>query len=511
MKTTILALDVGTTNWKAVLFSETGELLRSQGAPAVLREDRAGQNYDAEELWASFAGTIRGLVEGIGAPAAVCVTSMAEAGFPVNERGEPIYPAITWFDPRSLPQAKRIERDFGVQRIFEITGQEPNPIYSLTKILWLRENEPAVYSRMRKWLPMADFVNFRLCGEMATDFSLASRTLAFDLDAKKWSEEILSAVGVPAGLFPEVRASGTRLGGVTRRAASETGLAEGTHVFLGGHDHHCAFLSAGALIDEVVLDSSGTAESIMTLLAPGLRRPKGYKGMRVSAFIDPARYATMGGILASGASVDWAIENVWAKSGVNGERSQEVYSEVITAVEAAPVGSKGLFFLPHLRGAGAPLWEPRARGAFVGLRTIHTRQDLLRAVFEGLCFELKALLEAVKDSFDIEAKGLNTVGGGAKNRVWQQIKADVTGVPVNVPDVKEATAQGAALIAGVGLGLYANLAEASRHTFRLLDRYEPRPERTEAYAELYPLYKEIFPGLRDVNVALGERDAKPKG
>ena len=502
--TRLLAIDVGTTNWKAALFSETGDLVGGCEVPAVTHRDSSGQFYDPGEMWAGIAEAVRGLPEGGRSPAAVCVTSMAEAGVPIGGDGNPVYPAITWFDPRSLPQAKELERRVGAKRLFEITGLDPNPIFSLPKIAWIRDNEPAVFSRIRHWLSVADYINYRLCGEIVTDFSLASRTLAYDLSTRGWSDEILDSLEVPECLFPSVQTAGFRIGSVRSEASRETGIAEGTPVILGGHDHHCAFLAAGALLKDVVLDSSGTAESVMTLLPQGKDRPKVFKGMRVGYFIDPDRFASMGGILASGASVDWAVENIWRGSGGEGKNGLSDYGEVIAAASAAAPGSGGLFFLPHLRGAGAPAWEPRSRGAFIGLRTTHTRGDLLRAVFEGLCFELRVLLDAVEYAFDIKTTGMNTVGGGAKNTFWQTIKADITGLDVNVPDVKDSTAQGAALVAGVGIGVYPDLVAASRSTFRLLQRSAPRPDLRAFYAERYSLYRKIYGQLREINIALAE-------
>jgi xylulokinase len=503
--TRLLAIDVGTTNWKAALFSETGDLAGRCEVPAVTHRDSSGQFYDPGEMWAGIAKAVRGLPEGGRSPAAVCVTSMAEAGVPIGSDGNPVYPAITWFDPRSLPQAKELERRVGAKRLFEITGLDPNPIFSLPKIAWIRDNEPDVFSRIRHWLSVADYINYRLCGEIVTDYSLASRTLAFDLSSRGWSGEILEALDVPDRLFAPVRKAGLRIGSVRSEASRETGIAEGTPVILGGHDHHCAFLAAGALLNDVVLDSSGTAESVMTLLPPGKDRPKIFKGMRVGYFIDPDRFASMGGILASGASVDWAIENIWRGPGTGKtENGLAEYEKVIAAAAEAAPGCGGLFFLPHLRGAGAPAWEPRSRGAFVGLRTTHTRSDLMRAVFEGLSFELRVLLDAVEYAFDIKTTGMNTVGGGAKNNFWQTIKADITGLTVNVPDVKDSTAQGAALVAGVGAGVYPDLVSASRRTFRLLQRSEPRPDLRAFFTERYSLYRKIYGQLREINIALAE-------
>jgi len=293
------------------------------------------------------------------------------------------------------------------------------------------------------------------------------------------------------------------LGTVTSLAAQATNLRKGTPVIMGGHDHHCAFLAAGALLDDHIFDSSGTAESVMTLMSPRHNPPETFKGHRVGCFIDPDRYATMAGILASGASVDWAIKTLWQGAGngqINGGTS--IYEDAMAAAGSVSPGSQGLLYLPHLRGAGGPYWNPGSRGAFVGLRDSHTVSHLMRAVLEGLSLELRVILSSIEEALGTRPTELNTVGGGARNTVWQQIKANITGLPVNVPNVSDATAQGAALLAGIGIGLYADMLDASKQTFRIQTRYEPDPQSLQFYDELYCSYSKLYPQLIQINAEL---------
>ncbi len=502
MSRTVLTVDVGTTNWKVLLFTEAGEIVSKREIPARAERDDYGSIYDPKVMWESIAAAIGDILESNEGPEpeAVSITSMGEAGIPLGKDGEPVYPIITWYDSRTIPQARQIEELVGAEKLFEITGLDPNPVFSLAKLVWIKQHEPQVFRKISQWLSVADYINYCLCGEIVTDYSLASRTMAFDLDTGSWSEEILDAVGVSAAIFPPVKAAGTPIGKVSSEAARITHIPAGTPVVLGGHDHHCGYLAAGALLRDCVLDSSGTVESIMTLLKKDADRPRIFRKMRIGYFIEPTRYATMGGILASGRSVEWAIEHIW-KSPVS---DQKGYDRMMAEVAAVPPGAGGILYQPHLTGAGAPYWDPGSRGAFVGLKSSHTRAHLMRALFEGLSFELKVLLETVEAAFDMNVPVLNTVGGGARNAVWQQMKSDITGKQVNIPDIKDATPQGAALLAAVGIGIYRDLQEASKSTFRIKRTFEPREEYQEYYGKLYKIYRQVYGSLADIHNSINE-------
>ena len=464
----VLALDIGTTNWKVAVFSSDGTMVAHRSVPAKEEYDHLGSTYKATTMWESVASLIRGVLQDSPMPSAVTVTSMAEAGFPLDASYTPIFNAITWYDQRTYPQVQFIKQEIAFDQLFEITGLEANSMFTLSKILWLKMNEPQVFSSMKYWVSIADFINYKLTQEIVTDYSLACRTQCFNIRKKRWSKTICNKFGIPESLFPEVKRAGTKIGLISKEAHGLTGLDMGIPVILGGHDHHCAFLAGGALLqDGTVFDSSGTVESILTLLPFGEEPSKTYKKIRISNFIDPDRYITMSGILASGGSVEWMIRSLWSQIGTTD------YQEILDAIAEVPPGSSGLLFLPHLTGAGAPKWETRSKGAFVGLRVQHTKSHMVRAVYEGLSFELKILLSSVEESFGLNEKSVHTVGGGAKNHLWQQMKADITGKRVRIPDIKDATALGAALIGFVGLGVFTDFVDASRKTFKILEEYIP--------------------------------------
>ncbi len=503
-----MGVDVGTTNWKAAVFDEVGHLVALAKTSAVTHYDERGwASYDPGELWRLVADVIAAAVRQTGSAggiAAVTVASMAESVVPLDRSGEPVSQVIAWFDTRSLPQAQQLERLLGRGKLYALTGLDPNPIFSVPKIMWYRDHEPEVYAHTKKWLSIADYVNYKLTGETVTDYSLASRTMALNLETGTWSGEILSAAGLQDTSLPEIRPSGTLVGTVTDAAAAETSLLPGTPVVLGGHDHLCGSLGAGVLLDHGVLDSSGTAESLIALSEPGAPIPKEFRGFRLGRYLDPRRYVTWGGIISSGSSIDWALNQFASLTGwgMAGNQGCPDYSEVMAAAAETPPGARGLLYLPHLRGCGAPHWEPRARGALIGLRSTHTQPELVRAVVEGLCFEVKLILDLMERVAGRKIRTLNTVGGGARNAFWQQTKADVTGRTVTVPEIEEATPLGAALLAGLGAGVYGDMVEASRFTYRVRHRFEPVAERQEVYRALFHLYKQAYPALIDLNIGL---------
>ncbi|MDQ4128557.1 MAG: FGGY family carbohydrate kinase, partial [Actinomycetota bacterium] len=262
----LIGADVGTTNIKAVAFDRSGRAAARASSPTPTRYPRPGRaHHDAEELWASFAKTLRGVTDQLDDPrrvAGIAVASFAEAAVPLDAQGRPTQDVIAWFDGRSRPQAERLGRDFGGDRLFALTGLSLQPIFGLCKVLWLKENEPDAFARTATWLNVADYMAFRLSGVPATDYSLASRTLALDLHRLEWAGGLLEELDVPQDLFAPLRRGGSPLGPVTPEAAAKTGLTESARVAVGGHDHVCGALAVGVTETGTMLNSLGTAEAI---------------------------------------------------------------------------------------------------------------------------------------------------------------------------------------------------------------------------------------------------------
>lgn len=500
----LLGIDIGTTHCKAGVYNEKGGkviLKKVKTETHTNKEDWSW--YEAGEIWLAVTKLLQEIFTYINPRkiTACSIASIGESGVPIDKKGNATYPIIAWFDQRSLPQAKKMEKILGINKVFKISGLEINPIFSVPKIMWIKENVPEAYIRTVKWLGITDYIIFKLTGEIISNYSIASRTMALDVTRKIWSEELLDAAGIDSNLFPNLKASGVVVGKVNENAAKETGLLSGTLVVNGGHDHFCGSLASGILLGNRVLDSSGTAESINTILKQKTPPTNKYRGFRIGRYLDPELIYIVGGIIASGGAVDWLKDRIASLSDWD-ESGSISYDIIIRKAEETPLGARGLLFLPHLRGGGAPNWDSTSRGALIGLKTTHTSPEIFRALIEGLCFEVKAILEAIKEIIGYPIEIVTTIGGGTKNEFWQQTKANIMGITVEIPDIEEATAMGAALLAGIGAGVYKDMLSASKLTYRVKKRYYPNKEANKYYNRIYKTYSRLYPVLKTINYEL---------
>jgi xylulokinase len=501
----LLGIDVGTTNTKAVVFDPAGGSV----VAVASRQTRTHHSrpdwseFDAEEIWQGVAECVRevsaGRARDIGAVAVAC---MAEAGVPLDEHGRPVYPVIAWHDPRSQPQANRWHDLVGAERVFAITGQAIGAKFSLNKLLWLRDNEPEVFGSVRKWLCVEEYVNWRLSGEFATDYSIASRTLAFDQTRLDWSPTMLDAAGIPASLFSTPHPAGTAVGRVTGEAATATGLRTGTLVVTGGHDHLCGSLAAGVVGPGAFLESIGTAEACLMVsdhFSPSPALLKG--GFCTYAHVIAGQYVTMFGLNSSGGLVEWLVTKLWPPIDSSREARDRSFEAGRVAAALVSAGSDGVFWLPYLAGASAPWDDERARACVVGLTGAHTSGHLYRALLEGFGYWLRESVDILGGIVNQRlGERIMVIGGGSRSTLWMQVKADVTGRAVSVVDVPEATALGAALLAGIGAGEFATAAEAATAVRRPATVYEPDPARHAKYTRLYEdVFESVYPALREVN------------
>jgi xylulokinase len=492
----LIGADVGTTSIKVLAFDRSGRAVARASSPTPTRYPAPGRAvHDPEELWGAFAKTLREVVDGLDDPrrvASVAVASFAEAAVPLDAQGRPTHDVIAWFDARSRPQAERLDRELGRDRLFALTGLSLQPIFGLCKLLWLRENEPDAFARTATWLNIADYVAFRLSGVPATDYSLASRTLALDLRRLEWAGDLLEEVGVPAGLFAPLRQGGSLLGPVTREAAEATGLPESAGVAVGGHDHVCGALAVGVAQTGTMLNSLGTAEAIFLPLDSPLTDPEvGRQGYAQGAHV-AGRYYVFGGQYTSGASVAWFREAFGGGAD---------YDALISEAEGVPPGALGAFFLPHLRLANPPHDDPRSRGAFVGLTADVGRAALFRAVLEGLAFDSRNSLEPLLDHAGVDGlRAIHAIGGSTQNRLLMQIKATVFGQRITVAGVEEATSLGAAVLGGIGAGVYADVPSALKELRHAETPVDPVPDEVPFYdAAFRRVYRKIYPSLKEAH------------
>lgn len=494
----LAGLDVGTTNIKALIFTPDGQVVAQASRPTPTQTPQPGwAHYDPEALWQTTAAALREAAASVeaGRIVSVAAASMGEAAVPLDAQSRPLYPAIAWFDPRTLPQAEWLDHVIGKDRLFAITGLSLQPIFGLCKLLWLKQNEPDVFARAVRWLNIADYIAFRLSGEQATDLSLASRTLALDLAARRWSDAILGEVGIAPGLFAPLVVGGTPVGRVTPEAARDTGLPTSAQVCAGGHDHVCGALAAGVIRPGVALNSLGTAETLFVSLERPLTDPQlGRQGYTQGAHVVPGLYYVFGSCYTAGGSIEWFKSRL--AEGAD-------YAALIAEAEAVPPGSGGVCFLPHLQLASSPYDDPGARGAFLGLGLDTTRGALFRAVLEGIACDSRQMVEALLRYDGVPpVETIYAIGGLTRNPLLMRIKAAVLNRAFDQTEVSEAASLGAAILGGLGAGVYADVPAALAAQARETRRLEPDPELTARYAPVYAVFQQVYPAVSPLHHAL---------
>ncbi|PYI53524.1 FGGY-family carbohydrate kinase [Paenibacillus flagellatus] len=485
----LIGIDIGTTHCKAGLFREDGTPVRIASRPTeTLRSPEGYAYYDPDRLWVTVASAISEAaaggeaVDGVaaGAVSAIGVASMAESGLLVDrESGEPRSLFLPWFDPCAAAFADVVEAADDPLSRFAKTGLRASFKQGLTKLLWLKQRRPDAF-RGAVWLSAADYIAYRLTGVMATDYTLAARTFAFDIAKADWDRDWIRHFGLPPDLFPDAFRCGTKIGRVTPEAAAACGIGSGAAVGVAGHDHVCAALAVGAVAPGDAYDSMGTAETLVgTVDASPLGAAEYESGLAYGLHAVRGRHFWMGGLSASGGSVEWL-------RSLLGDEPLD-YGRVLAMLDRLSPEPTGILYFPYLSGSGAPQPDPKASGAFVGLKAAHGKAELMKAVLEGTAYELESIRRAAEKAAGRRIGSMVAVGGGTKNRHWMQIKADVSGCRIGKAGLPEATLLGAALAAGVAGGAYADAERAAEAAAasRSVEWVYPQAGRHERYRKLY--------------------------
>lgn len=484
----LLGVDIGATGIKTGCFTPEGHLLALAGRRNGPVPQPGGESgwliWDAGAVWDAVCQCIRECLETVGDAArirAVACTGFGADGIPVAADGTLLYPFISWHDARTVPQRREMSERVGDRRIFEITGYHNYPINTLNRLLWLRQHEPGVLDRTHRWLQIQDYVAYQLSGAFTTECTIASTTMMLDLGKRTWSEEMLAAGGVDPLILPPISEAGTQIGAVTRAAAEATGLKAGTPVVTGGHDCEIAVLGAGAVRSDMFLDITGTWE-ILIAKVDAFRPTDAQRevGLDYECHAVPGQWICQSLMIAGGV-VEWVREQFYRD-----HRGDAVY-EAMLADAAQPAG--GVHVLPSfVRGMG-PAAKHKALGTILGLTTATARGQIVRATFEGLCFQLRQQVDALQEAAGVKAECLRVVGGGQKNPLWLQLKADATGLPVEITTNPEVTLLGVAILAGVGCGIYRDVDDAMGRIDFGTDAYEPD---ANAHAALEDRYQNVY-------------------
>jgi xylulokinase len=482
MSNYLLSLDLGTTHTKAGLFNQDGTLIKTASKAVSTHYHPSGYRYiDPSELLASAVELIIEVVDLSTSAqiAGVGITSMAETGLLIDKQlGDPRTPFIPWFDTAATPQADLLHKAGDPSKRFLRTGIRPNFKCSLAKLLWLQEENPESLHGAT-WLSSADYIAFKLSGQIATDYSLAGRTYAFHIDHRTWDVDLLASFDIHSDLFPLAVPSGQPIGEITREAARQTGLLQGTPVAICGHDHICAAFAGTGIDPRKVFDSMGTAEALVGSLDKKSLGQREYRsGLVFGCHVAGGGYYWMGGMSASGGSLNWVCR-VLSDPPLSYHELEEILGEA----NAEPTG---IFYFPYLAGSGSPHTDIHVRGAMVGLTIDHPRAELVMAVLEGTAYEAEFIRQAAQKIIGKKIKSITTAGGGTQLGRWMQIKADISGCVIKVMHMSEAALLGAAIVAGLGVGLYADVDQAQARLDSGSNRtYRPEPSRHRTYQAYY--------------------------
>ena len=481
------------------MFSEDGEMLgRASVEYDLIYPGAEMVEFEPERYWSACVDSVRKVLrETKVSPKEILslgVSSQGETFIPVDRRGEPLRRAVVWLDDRSTEESKEIERRFGIDEVFRATGQnEILPMWTATKILWLKKNEPHIFKQVYKYLLVEDYLIYRLTGAFATEYSVVSSSLLFNISRKEWWQEMLGAIGISEDQLPDLKPSGEYVGSITDQASKETGLHTKTIVSTGAYDHAAGAVGAGNIESGLVTETTGTALALVATTDDPVYDPKRRMPCHKHAVEDKYFLSPWG--KTAGMVLKWFRDNFCQEEVESAGRiGKDAYGIMDSEASKVEPGSDGLVILPHLMGAGCPELNIDARGVVFGVTPNHTKAHFIRGILESVAYMLRRNIDLLED-LNVETKEIVSLGGGARSRLWKQIKADVTQKPVLTTGCVEAACLGAAILSGRAAGLFRTIREGVDSMVSIEERQEPRLESRETYTHLFSVYKDLSENL----------------
>ena len=494
----LLGIDVGTSACKAVAFDLTGLALATATREYPLQTPAPGWlELDANTVWDAVKATVREVNASLADPvSALAVSSQGEAVTPVGMDGAVLAGSPVTFDARAVEQSAQLEAAVGREQLGQTTGQPPHPMFTIAKLKWWADHDPELVCKTWKFLCFGDLISWRLGGEAAIDFSMAARTMAFDIHASRWSSEVLAAAGIPPEKLASPIPAGTPIGTVDARLARELGFTGGPTIVAGGHDQPCGARGAGATSPGEAMLAIGTT----VCMAPVFTRPVERLlalGYPCYPHVVPGRWITLAGNFTGGSLLRWFRDTLGEPEVTCAHtRGQDVY-DLFT--QQAGDNPSSLLALPHFAGSGAPTNDPLSKGAIIGLEFSTTRGQIIRALLEGVMFEMAVNRETLARA-EVDVTQAVAIGGGARSDRWLGIAADILGMPIRRSLQTEAACWGAAGLAGEGTGLLPADVETSDHSEARI--FLPDPERSRYYRDRLAVYRELYGALRPLHAAL---------
>ena len=498
MEPLLLGIDAGTSSVKAVLLDLGGNLRAVCQAEYPLHHLRPGWvEQDPEDWWRATCQAIREALAKVphGAERVVglAASSQAPTLLPLDRAGRPLRPAIIWMDRRAEEESVYLTELLGAEEIHRITGNRPDAFYLAPRLLWLRRHEPDVMRRTWQFVQVNGYLNYRLTGRLTVDPAHAVLMQMRDRSTGEWSAPLCSACGVDAAQFPQIMESHCVHGEVTAEAAAATGLRAGTPVMAGTVDSPAAALEAGVTEPGIAVEMTGTSTVVIIPNDRGLTEP----ALIAMPHALPGIHLLLGAMVSSGGCLRWFRDQLGQPEVRAAQETGGDAFDLLTrqAAQVAP-GSDGVIFLPYMMGERSPLWHTNARGVFFGLSLATGKAALVRAILEGAAFALRHNVEVAAHA-GAAVREMRSVGGCSRSDLWNRIKADVLGLPVLLPRTSVGSPFGAAILAGMGAGVFPDVRKSLVEMVRLDRRFEPNPANHERYSQIYRVFRDLYVHLKD--------------
>jgi len=488
---------VGTGGTRALIVDDQGRLISSATADhEPFASPKIGwAEQHPEDWWKACGVAVRQVLSkaGLAGDAVACVgfSGQMHGAVMLDESSQVVRPALIWCDVRTEPQCRELTAKIGADRIIQLTCNPALPNFTLSKFLWVRENEPENWKRVRSVMLPKDYARFRLTGDRAIDMADASGTLMLDVTHRCWSSEVLQAAEIEERLLPALYESPDVCGKISAEGAAATGLKTGTPVVAGAGDQAAGATGMGIVAAGAVSATIGTSGVVFASTDRPALDPKG----RLHTFCHaiPGRWHVMGVTQAAGLSLRWFRDQF----GAGKEDGRDPYERLSDEAAAAPPGSDGLLWTPYLMGERTPHLDANARGALVGLTASHTRRHVIRAILEGVAFSLRDTF-TIFGEMQVPVKRIRLGGGGARSKLWRQIQADVYGHEVEIVEAEEGAAYGAAILAGVGAKIWPTVDDACNTIVRVAERIPQRVETAKTMNASYAAYRRVYPATKSV-------------
>ncbi len=489
MGTYLLGIDIGTSACKVAIFEKSGTVLAQSNQPYQLYYPNPGWvEQDADEWWHAICDGIKDVLAKSGiAPADIAgigIGGQSWSAIPVDKDGNALARTPIWMDTRARDICDRVKADVGFERIFSVAGNDFLPSYTTPKMLWFKEQAPDIYKKTYKFMQSNSYIALKLTGVMSMDLSQGYGVHFFKMDDCTVDADLAKELGLSADQIPELYECHDIVGKVTAQAAALTGLAEGTPVVAGGLDAACGTLGAGVYLPGQTQEQGGQAGGMSICVDHALAHPK----LILSPHVVPGMWLLQGGTVGGGGTLRWFKQEFGADSS---------FDELTALAEPIATGSDGVIFLPYMAGERSPIWNPDAKGVYYGLGFDKTKGHMVRATLEGVAYSLEHNLRVAAEA-GAEVEELIAMGGASNSRLWTQIKADVTGKTIKVPTSDTATTLGAAILAGVGVGVYAGFEEAIDETIVITRVQEPDPAAHEQYQKYMQMYLDLSEAMTPI-------------